>query len=60
VDPASEIMTADELAAFLKVSRATVYRLMKSKELPGFRLGGEFRFRRSDIDAWMRRPVKKR
>jgi excisionase family DNA binding protein len=52
-------MTADEVAAFLKVSRATVYKLMKSKKLPGFRLGGEFRFRRSDIDAWMRRPVKK-
>ena len=57
--PASEIMTADEVAAFLKVSRATVYKLMKSKKLPGFRLAGEFRFRRSDIDAWMRRPLKK-
>jgi excisionase family DNA binding protein len=59
VDPASEIMTANELAAFLKVSRRTVYKLMKSKELPGFRVGWDYKFRRSDIDQWMRRPVKK-
>jgi excisionase family DNA binding protein len=39
VDPAREIMTADELAAFLRVSRQTVYRLAKSKKLPGFRVG---------------------
>jgi excisionase family DNA binding protein len=49
VEPASEIMTADEVAALLKVSRQTVYKLVKRKKLPGFRLGGDFRFRRSDI-----------
>jgi excisionase family DNA binding protein len=59
VDPASEIMTADEVAALLKVSRQTVYKLAKRKVLPSFRPGGDFRFRRSDIYALMRRSVKK-
>jgi excisionase family DNA binding protein len=39
VDPLSEMMTANEVAAFLKVNRATVYRLVKRKGLPSFRVG---------------------
>jgi excisionase family DNA binding protein len=43
-------MTADEVAAYLRVHPSTVYRLAKRKELPGFRIASEFRFRRADID----------
>jgi excisionase family DNA binding protein len=49
VNPTSEMMTVDEVADLLKVSPQTVYKLVKSKKLPGFRLGGNFRFRRADI-----------
>jgi excisionase family DNA binding protein len=55
VDPASEIMTANEVAAFLKVNRATVYRLVRRKELPSVRVGWDHRFRRADIDEWIRK-----
>ena len=52
-------MTVGEVAAYLKVHPKTFYGLAKRKELPSFRIGREYRFRLSDIDKWMRRPVKK-
>jgi excisionase family DNA binding protein len=61
VDPDPEtIMTADELAAYLRVSRATVYRLFKRRGLPGFRIGVEYRFRRADVDEWIEAREKAR
>jgi excisionase family DNA binding protein len=45
---AHKIMTADEVAAYLRVDRMTFYRLMKRKELPGFKIGTDFKFRRAD------------
>ena len=60
MDPAAEIMTADEVAAFLKVSRPTVYRLFKRRGLPGFRIGVEYRFLRADVDKWTEAREKAR
>jgi excisionase family DNA binding protein len=60
VDPASEIMTANEVAAFLKVNRAKVYRLVQRKELPSVRVGWDHRFRRTDIDEWIEAREKVR
>jgi excisionase family DNA binding protein len=45
VDELSEVMTEDEVAAYLKVHPTTVYRLLKRKGLPGFKVGSEFRLR---------------
>jgi excisionase family DNA binding protein len=51
-----KIMTTNEVAAFLKVNRATVYRLVQRKELPSLRVGGgDHRFRRADIDERIRK-----
>lgn len=49
MSPPDEIMTFDELAAYLKRSRATITRL-KKRGLPH----RDNRFRRSEVDAWMR------
>jgi excisionase family DNA binding protein len=48
-----EIMTVDDLAEYLKVHYSTVYRLLKRSDLPGFRLGSDWRFRRAEIDRWI-------
>jgi excisionase family DNA binding protein len=53
VDELSEVMTEDEVAAYLKVHPTTVYRLLKRKGLPGFKVGSEFRLRRVVIDEWI-------
>jgi excisionase family DNA binding protein len=53
VDELSEVMTEGEVAAYLKVHPTTVYRLLKRKGLPGFKVGSEFRLRRVVIDEWI-------
>jgi excisionase family DNA binding protein len=53
VNPIGEMMTADEVAEYLRVNRTMIYRLLKRKELPGFKIGTDFRLRRADIDEWI-------
>jgi excisionase family DNA binding protein len=51
---ANRMLTAQELATYLRVNRSTVYRLLKKGELPGFRIGSEWRFRIEDVNRWFR------
>jgi excisionase family DNA binding protein len=48
-----EILTLDEIAAYLKIAKRTVYRLVQKGEIPAFKLGGTWRFRRSELDRWI-------
>jgi excisionase family DNA binding protein len=48
-----QILTLDEVAAYLKAGKRTVYRLAAEGKLPAFKLGGTWRFRRSDLDEWI-------
>lgn len=58
-DHPDEILTIDEVAAFLKAGKRTVYRLAASGKLPAFKLGGTWRFRRSDLDKWIASRIGK-
>jgi excisionase family DNA binding protein len=49
----SSILTADEVAEYLKLSKITVYKLAKDGSLPGFRVGGSWRFSKSNIEKMM-------
>jgi excisionase family DNA binding protein len=49
----NEIMTIEEVAKMLRCHRTSLYRLLKLNQIPHFRLGTDYRFRRSSIDAWM-------
>lgn len=49
-DQLDEILTIDEVAAYLKVSKRTIYCLAASGKLPAFKLGDTWRFRRADLD----------
>jgi excisionase family DNA binding protein len=50
----SEILTRDQVAEMLKVHPATVTQYVKKKGLRGVQLtGGDWRFRRSDLEAWL-------
>jgi excisionase family DNA binding protein len=51
---ANRMLTAQELATYLRVNRSTVYRLLKKGELPGFRIGSEWRFRIDEVDRWFK------
>ena len=48
-----EIMTVSSLVEFLHCDPSTIYRLLKNKRIPGFRVGSDWRFRRSAIDQWL-------
>ena len=51
----SAFLTTEEVLSCLKVNPRTIYRLIKSGELPAIRIGRQWRFRRADLDAWIDR-----
>ena len=48
-------MTVQEVAKYLNVDPKTVYRLVNRGELPGFKVGGSWRFQKDDLDDWIAR-----
>jgi excisionase family DNA binding protein len=52
-----EILTIREVAAYLKVTERTIYRLAAEKKIPAFKVGGTWRFPRSEIDQWIRQQT---
>lgn len=49
----SDVFTLKQLAEHLQLSERTIYRLLGRGQLPGFKVGGHWRFRRSVVDYWM-------
>jgi len=49
----SEILTLKEVAEYLKLAEKTAYRLAAEGKLPGFKVGGSWRFKRIDIESWI-------
>jgi excisionase family DNA binding protein len=54
----SIIMTVDEVAVYLKLSKITVYKLTQKGEIPGFRIGSSWRYNREKIDEIARVGTK--
>ncbi len=52
-----EILTIKEVAAYLKVTERTIYRLAAEKKIPAFKVGSTWRFPRSEIDQWIRQQT---
>ncbi len=48
------LLTAPEVAAYLRCSVSTVRRLVGRGEIPHYRLGKMVRFRRREVDVWLR------
>jgi excisionase family DNA binding protein len=48
-----EILTLPEVAALLKVAEKTVYTMAQRAEIPAFKVRGQWRFKRVDIDGWI-------
>ncbi len=51
------IMTLEEVAAYLRVSDKTVKDWVNRGELPGGKLGTSWRFRREDIERWVKQQL---
>lgn len=51
----TEIMTIREVAEYLKLTEKTAYRLVSDGVLPGFKVGGSWRFRKVELDKWIKK-----
>ena len=49
------LLTVEQVAGYLSVDKFTVYRLIAQKEIPAFKVGNQWRFKRSLIEAWLMR-----
>lgn len=47
-------LSVDEIAAHLGVSRDTIYKWISRKDLPGHKTGRLWKFRVTEVDAWVR------
>lgn len=54
-----EILTIQDVAALLKIGEKTAYTMAQSGDLPGFKVRGQWRFRKVDLDAWIRHKVER-
>jgi len=46
-------MTIDDLAAYLQVSKSSLYKLSQEGKVPGQKVGRHWRFRKEAIDRWL-------
>ncbi len=53
------ILTMKEVAEYLKIAEKTAYRFALEGKIPGFKVGGAWRFRKSEIDRWISEQEKK-
>jgi excisionase family DNA binding protein len=51
-----EILDIDQLSRYLKVPKATLYRLAAEGKIPSHKVGRHWRFRRQSVDLWLDRP----
>ncbi|MBU4477609.1 MAG: helix-turn-helix domain-containing protein [Candidatus Omnitrophica bacterium] len=54
-----ESYTVDEVAEALKIHPYTVRRLCREGKLPCFKIGGQWRFSKSEIQEWIDKGRKK-
>jgi excisionase family DNA binding protein len=47
------LLTLRELAAFLSINERTLHKLVSDGEVPGVKIGNQWRFRKAMIDAWL-------
>ena len=49
-----DVLTIDELAHYLKISKSTLYKLAQNGGLPGIKVGRHWRFHKEAIDDWLK------
>jgi excisionase family DNA binding protein len=47
------VMTVREVAQYLNIHSMTLYKLVREGRIPAFKVGGQWRFRKKDLDSWV-------
>lgn len=55
----TQIMTPKEAAKYLGFHLVTIYRLLKKQEIPATKIGGQWRFKKDVLDAWLMNRMNK-
>jgi len=53
VKQSDEVLTIDELSVYLKISKSTLYKLVREGKIPCQKVGRHWRFHRAAIDTWL-------
>jgi excisionase family DNA binding protein len=53
----TRVMTVREASSYLRIHPTTIYKLLRRGELPGFRIGSDWRFNVEEIDRYLKRPT---
>ena len=49
----ASLLTIHEVALYLNVTERTVYRFVRENKMPAYKLGGSWRFKSAQVEAWM-------
>lgn len=47
------LMTVEDLASYLNLSKETVYKMVQKKKIPAMKIGNQWRFKKTSIDKWI-------
>jgi excisionase family DNA binding protein len=53
-EPLGEVLTIVELADYLKISKSTLYKLVREGSIPCQKVGKHWRFHKDAIDSWLK------
>ena len=56
-DAPDTIMNLDDLAAYVKLSKSSLYKLCQAGKVPGAKIGRTWRFHKDVIDTWIKTGV---
>ena len=48
-----DVLTIEEMSAYLKIPRSTLYKLVREGRIPSQKVGRHWRFRKETIDRWL-------
>lgn len=50
----ADILTIKQVSEYLRVTDRTIYRLAAARQIPSFKVGGAWRFSRTELDDWIK------
>ncbi len=54
----TQLYTIDELSAYLRIPKSTLYKYSMSKTIPCFKIGRQLRFKKESINKWIEKQEK--
>lgn len=53
-----DVLTIDELAAYLKIPKTSLYKLVRAGKIPAQTIGRHWRFGKRAIEQWLQQPPR--